>query len=195
MLTFVYGRVSTAEQTTDNQILEIEQAGYEADTIYTDIISGKVPAMERPEFARMMDAVIRTRKPKRLVVTKLDRLGRDAFDVTATVKALSAAGCGVRVLQLGDLDVTSTAGKLVLATLAAVAEMERDILIERTNAGLARARKEGKRLGRPPAVDHDATLAIRRKLGDGLSISKIAREHHVSRATVQRIREREGQTA
>ena len=184
MLTFVYGRVSTADQTTDNQLLEIEQAGYEADTIYTDTISGKVPAMERPEFARMMDAVIRTRKPKRLVVAKLDRLGRDASDITATVRSLSAAGCGVRVLQLGDLDVTSTAGKLVLATLAAVAEMERDILIERTNAGLARARKEGKRLGRPKATDEAAAIAIQRKLAEGVSVSQIAREHGVSRATV-----------
>ena len=189
MHTFVYARVSTESQTTDNQLLEIEQAGYEADTIYADTVSGKVPAMERCEFARLMDTIIRTRKPKRLIVTKLDRLGRDASDIAATVKALAAAGCAVRVLQLGDLDVVSTAGKLVMATLAAVAEMERDILIERTNAGLARARKEGKHLGRPTAADQSATSAIREKLTNGISISQIARDHQVSRATVQRIRD------
>ncbi len=189
MHTFIYARVSTAGQTTDNQLLEIEQAGYEADTVYTDTISGKVPAMERPEFARMMDTITRTKKLKRLIVTKLDRLGRDASDITATVRALSKTGCAVQVLQLGNLDVTSSAGKLVLATLAAVAEMERDILIERTHAGLARARNEGKHLGRPKAADEKATDDIRRKLNDGVSVSQIAREHQISRATVQRIRD------
>jgi DNA invertase Pin-like site-specific DNA recombinase len=190
--TFVYARVSTSSQTNDNQVIEIEQAGYEADTIYTDTVSGKVPAMARPEFARLMDTILRTRKPKRLIVTKLDRLGRDASDITATVKALSAAGCEVRVLQFGDLDVTSTTGKLVLATLAAVAEMERDILIERTNAGLARARSQGKRFGRPNAADNETVTAIRQKLMAGISISQIAREHEVSRATVHRIRDGSG---
>jgi len=125
------------------------------------------------------------------VVTKLDRLGQDASDITATVRALSATGCGVRVLQLGDLDVTSTADKMVLATLAAVAEMERDILIERTNARLARARKEGKRLGRPKVADEAGAIAIQRKLAKGVSVSQIAREHGVSRATVQCIRDRQ----
>jgi len=189
MHTFVYVRVSTIGQTTENQILEIEQAGYEPDAMYSDTISGKIPAMGRPEFSKMMDTIRRTRKPKRLIVTKLDRLGRDASDITSTVRSLAAAECAVRVLQLGDLDVTSTAGKLVMATLAAVAEMERDILIERTNAGLARARKEGKHLGRPTAADTTATSAIRQKLAAGISVSQVAREHQVSRATVQRIRD------
>lgn len=191
MHTFIYARVSTAGQTTENQLLEIAAAGYEADTAYEDVISGKVPAMERPEFAKMMDTIERTKKPKRLIVTKLDRLGRDAVDILGTVRALEATGCAVRVLQLGDLDLTSSAGKLVLSTLAAVAEMERDILIERTNAGLARARKEGKRLGRPKATDDEAATAIREKLGMGLSVSQVAREHGVSRQTVMRIRDGE----
>ena len=189
MHTFIYARVSTAGQTTENQLLEIAAAGYEADTAYEDVISGKVPAMERPEFAKMMDTIARTKKQKRLIVTKLDRLGRDAVDILGTVRALEATGCAVRVLQLGDLDLTSSAGKLVLSTLAAVAEMERDILIERTNAGLARARKEGKRLGRPKATDNEAATVIRVKLGMGLSVSQVARDHGVSRQTVMRIRD------
>lgn len=189
MHTFIYARVSTAGQTTENQLLEIAAAGYEADTAYEDVISGKVPAMERPEFAKMMDTIARTKKPKRLIVTKLDRLGRDAVDILGTVRALEATGCAVRVLQLGDLDLTSSAGKLVLSTLAAVAEMERDILIERTNAGLARARKEGKRLGRPKATDEEAATVIREKLGMGLSVAQVARDHGVSRQTVMRIRD------
>ena len=190
MHTFVYARVSTAQQTTDNQILEIERAGYDADSIYTDSISGKVPATERPEFIKMLDAIIRTKKAKRLVVSKLDRLGRNAVDILQTVQMFEANECSVRVLQLGDLELTSSAGKLVMATLAAVAEMERDILIERTNAGLARVKKEGKRLGRPKATtETDATMIIH-KLNNGVSVSQAARDTGVSRATIIRIRDR-----
>ena len=189
MHTFIYARVSTLAQTTDNQLLEIEQAGYQADTVYADTISGKVPASERPEFAKMLDTIGRTKKPKRLIVAKLDRLGRDAVDILGTVRNLEGLGCSVRVLQLGDLDLTSSAGKLVLSTLAAVAEMERDILIERTKAGLARARKEEKRLGRPRVTNDEAAQTIHHQLGEGLSVSQVARDHGVSRQTVMRIRD------
>lgn len=189
MHTFIYARVSTAGQTTENQLLEITTAGYQADTVYADTISGKVPAMERPEFAKMMDTIERTKTAKRLIVTKLDRLGRDAVDVLGTVRALEAAGCAVRLLQLGDLELTSPAGKIVLTTLAAVAEMERDILIERTNAGLARARKEGKLLGRPKVTDDSKAATIRNQLDAGVSVSQVARDHGISRQTVMRIRD------
>lgn len=187
MHTFAYARCSTAAQHTENQILEMERAGYEADAVYTDTISGKVPAMERPEFRAMMDSIARTKKPKRLIVSKLDRLGRDSVDILATVRDLEGMGCSVRVLQLGDLDLTSSAGKLVLSTLAAVAEMERDILVERTHAGLARARHEGKTLGRPKATDSAINEEIRAKLAQGVSKSQLAKEYGVSRATVMRI--------
>ena len=182
MHTFVYARVSTSDQTNDNQLLEIEQAGYEADTVYTDTVSGKIPADERPEFRKMLDTVTRTRKPKR-------RLGRDAIDIMTTVKRFSELGCAVRVLQLGDLDLASSAGKLVLSTLSAVAEMERDLLVERTNAGLARARAEGKTLGRPKVTNEKSAAEIMGKLGDGVSVAQIARDHGVSRMTVMRIRD------
>ena len=189
MHTFVYARVSTSDQTNDNQLLEIEQAGYEADPVYTDTISGKVPADERPEFSKMLDTVTRTRKPKRLIVTKLDRLGRDAIDIMTTVKRFSEMGSAVRVLQLGDLDLASSAGKLVLSTLSAVAEMERDLLVERTNAGIARARAEGKTLGRPKVTNEKSAAEISSKLSNGVSVAQIAREHGVSRMTVMRIRD------
>lgn len=83
------------------------------------------------------------------MATKLDRLGRDARDIGATIKALAARCIEVIVLQLGKLDLTSAAGKLMLNMLATVAEMERDLLVERIQSGLARAKAEGKTLGRP----------------------------------------------
>lgn len=192
MLTFAYLRVSTTGQTTDNQLLEIQQQGYQPDAVYADTVSGRVSASERPEFSKMLDTIQRTTKAKRLVVAKLDRLGRDAVDILATVRGLEAMGCAVRVLQLGDLDLTSSAGKLVLSTLAAVAEMERDILIERTNAGLARAKQEGKQLGRPKVLDEHRAANIREKLAQGFSVSQLARAAGVSRQTVMRIRDGAG---
>lgn len=107
------------------------------------------------------------RKGETLVVSKLDRLGRDAIDVLQTVRQLGERGIKVIVLQLGTTDLTSAAGKLLLTMLAAVAEMERDLLVERTQAGLARARSEGKKLGRPSKTTAEQRTEIRHRLGCG----------------------------
>ncbi|MEJ3201555.1 recombinase family protein, partial [Escherichia coli] len=88
---------------------------------------------------------------------------------------------------LGNTDLTSAAGKLLLSMLAAVAEMERDLLIERTQAGLSRAKAEGKKLGRPPKIASEARREILEKKNSGLSISALARQYGVSRATVAAI--------
>lgn len=189
MTTFFYARVSTAGQTTENQFLEVSTAGYEPDMSYQDTVSGSVPAKERPEFAKMVDVIQRAKAPKRLIVTKLDRLGRDAADVFQTVKALGEMDCAVKVLQLGDTDLTSGAGKIILSTLAAVAEVERDILIERTQAGLARAKAEGKTLGRPKSGPWEKADEIRGLLKEGFSVSEVARRYDTTRQTVLRIRE------
>lgn len=186
MHSFAYSRVSTQGQTTENQVIEIEQAGHQVDAMYADVISGKIPALDRPEFAQMLDAITRTRKPKRLIVTKLDRLGRDVEDVLGVMRKLEQAECQVRVLQFGDLDLTSSAGRLVLTTLAAVAQMERDLLVERTHAGLERARREGKTLGRPSALSDDQKRAALARIDAGETVSAIARDYGVSRATILR---------
>lgn len=194
MHTLAYLRVSTAGQTTDNQLHELQERGFEPDTVYAETVSGSVPAGERPEFTLMLDAIKRTRKPKRLVVTKLDRLGRDASDIMATVKHLESIGCGVKVLQLGDVDLTSSGGKIILATLSAVAEVERDILIERTQAGLQRAKAEGKKLGRPREAAWSDAATIRDRLAAGEAVAQVARDYGVSRATIIRIRNTEPET-
>ena len=95
----------------------------------------------------------------------------------------------MKVLQLGDFDLTSTAGKMVLATLAAVAEMERDLLIERTKAGQARARRDGRHPGRPKALSEAQVRKIRDRLEQGHAVAAVAREFEVSRATIIRARE------
>uniref|UniRef100_Q479V0 Resolvase, N-terminal n=1 Tax=Dechloromonas aromatica (strain RCB) TaxID=159087 RepID=Q479V0_DECAR len=184
MATFGYGRVSTGTQTTDNQRLELEQAGYQIEPDFwfaDDGISGKVAASQRPAFKALLGQI---RKGETLVVSKLDRLGRDAIDVLQTVRQLGERGIRVVVLQLGNTDLTAPAGKLLLSMLAAVAEMERDLLVERTQAGLARARVEGKTLGRPSKTTQDERTEIRRRMGAGESVSALARSYRVSRATI-----------
>lgn len=187
MATFGYGRVSTGAQTTDNQRLELEQAGYkiEPDFWFADEgVSGKVAASQRPAFKAMLGQI---RRGETLVVSKLDRLGRDSIDVLQTVRQLGERGIKVVVLQLGNTDLTAPAGKLLLSMLAAVAEMERDLLVERTQAGLARVKAEGKRLGRPSKTTPEQRIEIRRRQIKGESVSALARGYGVSRASIIKI--------
>lgn len=188
MAVFGYARVSTGQQTVENQRLELEAAGYkiESDFWFADEgVSGKVVASQRPAFRAMLSQI---RKGETLVVSKLDRLGRDAIDVLQTVRQLGERDIKVVVLQLGNTDLTAPAGKLLLSMLAAVAEMERDLLVERTQAGLARAKAEGKRLGRPSKTSSDQRREIRRRLAAGETVSLLAREYAISRANVISIR-------
>jgi putative DNA-invertase from lambdoid prophage Rac len=187
MAIFGYGRVSTQEQTTDNQRMEIERAGYSIEYWFADDgVSGAVLAAQRPQFREMLGKI---RSGESLVVTKIDRLGRDAVDIQQTVKHLKSLGVRVFVTQLGATDLTNPAGKMLLAMLAAFAEMERDLIIERTQAGLARARAEGVRLGRPSKTNEDERRAIRARLAEGASVSGVARSYGLSRASVIAIRE------
>jgi putative DNA-invertase from lambdoid prophage Rac len=84
-----------------------------------------------------------------LIVTKLDRLGRNAMDIRKTVEQLAALDIRVHCLALGGVDLTSPAGKMTMQVISAVAEFERDLLLERTYSGIARAKAAGKRFGRP----------------------------------------------
>lgn len=119
-----------------------------------------------------------------LIVTKLDRLGRNAMDVRQTAEHLATNGIRVHCLALGGVDLTSAAGKMTMQVLSAVAEFERDLLIERTHAGINRAKAEGKKLGRPEAVD--TTKAVQECKTDGLSQSQTAQKLGISLATIKR---------
>lgn len=186
---FAYCRVSTAEQTTDNQVREIEAAGFaiEPKRVVVETISGSTSAMERPGFAKLAD---RMESGDLLVVTKLDRLGRNAMDVRATVERLATEGVRVHCLALGGVDLTSPAGRMTMSVISAVAEFERDLLVERTQAGLGRAKAQGKKLGRPAALSSVDQEAIRAKRHAGISLGALAKEYGVSRAAIQRAEKR-----
>jgi len=184
---FAYLRVSTADQTTENQLQEIAAAGFavEPRRVVAETISGSVAASERPGFCRLLDKM----EPEDvLVVTKLDRLGRNAMDVRATVEGLQGLGVRVHCLALGGMDLTSAAGKMTMAVIAAMAEFERDLLIERTRAGLARAKAEGKLMGRPSALSAKQQQEVRARLEAGESLAALARDYGTSRQTIMRAR-------
>lgn len=186
MAIFGYTRVSTEGQFVDNQRLEIERSGFVCDYWFDDVgVSGARQASERPAWQKLLGQI---RDGETVVVSKLDRLGRDALDVQQTVKALQARDIRVLVLALGGLDLTSASGKLMLTMLSAVAEMERDLLIERTKAGQERARKEGVKFGAPVKICEEERVKVRKLLADGVSISEVSRRYGVSRGTIINIR-------
>lgn len=185
---FAYARVSTVEQLTENQREQIAVAGYtiEARRFIEEKVSGSVAACQRPGFAKLLE---RMEAGDTLVVTKLDRIGRDSIDVQQTVERFEKAGMRLVVLQLGNLDLTSSAGALMVKVLAAVADFERDLIIERTQAGQARARAEGKHMGRPAKTTETQRLVIRKALGAGATVTSMADKFKVSRATIIGIRD------
>ncbi len=185
---FAYCRVSTSEQTTENQALEIAAAGFNVTKQRTiaETISGSVAARERQGFDRLVNKL---EGGDVLVVTKLDRLGRNAMDVRATVEALAGMGVRVHCLALGGADLTSPAGKMTMGVINAVAEFERDLLIERTQAGLARAKSEGKTLGRPQSLGVEQVQSVRARLASGEAVAALARAFTTSRQTIMRVRD------
>jgi putative DNA-invertase from lambdoid prophage Rac len=185
---FAYARVSTVDQLTENQREQITQAGYkiEARRFIEEKVSGSVSAAQRPGFQKLLD---RMESGDTLIVTKLDRIGRDSVDVQQTVQRFTERGIRLVVLQLGNLDLTSSSGALMVKVLAAVADFERDLIIERTQAGLARAKAEGVKLGRPSKTTEAQRQVIRLALQAGASVSQVARDHGISRATVIGLRD------
>ena len=184
---FAYCRVSTLEQTTENQRREIESVGFNVrpQRIIEEQISGSVAASERPGFNRLLD---RLESGDVLIVTKLDRLGRNAMDIRKTVEQLTESGIRVHCLALGGVDLTSPAGKMTMQVISAVAEFERDLLLERTYSGIARARDAGKRFGRTPVLNEEQKQKVLERIKSGASISAIAREFRTTRQTILRVR-------
>jgi putative DNA-invertase from lambdoid prophage Rac len=185
---FAYVRVSTTGQTTANQVQEIEAAGFKVDRrrVVSETVSGSSAIDQRPGFRALVD---RLEADDVLIVTKLDRLGRNAIDVATTVAKLAELGVRVHCLALGAVDLTSAAGKMTMGVINAVAQFERDLLIERTNSGLARAKAEGVVLGRPAALAAEQQAQVRKALSAGATVSAVARQFGTSRQTIMRVRD------
>jgi putative DNA-invertase from lambdoid prophage Rac len=183
-----YFRVSTTEQSIESQR---QMLGGPFDQEFSDIgVSGSVPAADRPGFGELLAYI---RKGDVLHVASVDRLGRDALDVQATVRSLIAKGVAIEVLGLGRIG-SSGAGELILAVLAQVADMERKRIADRTAAGRETAKRllaetgvtqHGKTsLGRPKVADAAAVRQWRQE--NGASISLTAANFGISTASVKR---------
>ena len=185
--TFAYCRVSTFDQTTQNQIQEIRAAGFSVDArrIVIETVSGNSAIEQRPAFMRLKD---RLEQDDVLIVTKLDRLGRNTIDVMKTVNNLEVMGVRVYCLALGGADLTSPAGKMTMTVIAAVAQFERELLIERTLSGQKRARDAGVPFGRKPTLNQTGRETVIQLLTEGVTVSEVARQFNTSRQTILRVR-------
>lgn len=141
-----YTRVSTASQDAQLQLDALVEAGVQKRDVFSDVTSGSRTAIERPGMKRLLDYV---ETGDTVVVWRIDRLGRSLIDVLNTVNLLRDKGVKIRSLSDG-IDPETTTGRLMLGMLATLAEYERELITERVNAGIAAAKQNGTRFGRPP---------------------------------------------
>ncbi len=175
-----YARVSTQDQTLDLQTDALTRAGCEK--IFTDVTSGA--KAERPGLHEAMNHL---RAGDTLVVWRLDRLGRTLKHLIATITDLSDQGIGFKSLQ-ENMDTTTSGGKLIFHIFGALAEFEREVIRERTNAGLQAARARGRLGGRPTIQSRDPKkITLARKLYDGNTpVKEICETLHIGRSTLYR---------
>jgi DNA invertase Pin-like site-specific DNA recombinase len=174
-----YARVSTVDQNPELQLDELNRAGCRR--IFTDTASGA--RSDRPELRATLNFL---QPGDVLVVWRLDRLARSLADLIAIVTGLVERGVGFRSLR-ENIDTTSAGGKLVFHLFGALAEFERDLIRERTQAGLAAARARGRVGGRPTKLTADQAAMARALLATGKSGSEVAKAFGVGRSTLYRV--------
>ncbi|MDH4246191.1 MAG: recombinase family protein [Deltaproteobacteria bacterium] len=173
----IYLRVSTSGQTTENQRRDLKawvsRSGHELAAVFEDAgISGAKTREQRPGLDAVLKAAAR-REIDVLAVWSVDRLGRSLPDLLSTLQALHAVGCDLFIHQQA-LDTCTPAGKALFGMLGVFSEFERAMIRERVQAGLARARQQG-RVGGRPRVNEDMEQAIREELGKGVGTSTVQR--------------------
>jgi DNA invertase Pin-like site-specific DNA recombinase len=176
-----YARVSTSDQDLDLQVRELKAAGCKQ--VITDRVSGT--KRERPGLDTCLNAI---KKGDTLVVWRLDRLGRSMQHLVNVVADLKGRGVGFKSLRDGAIDTTTASGELVFNIFAALAQFERELIRERTMAGLSAARARGKLGGRKPVSPDDPKVRAAKKLhaDKSMSIRDICNTVKISRATLYR---------
>lgn len=148
---FGYARISTKDQNFDMQIDALLRAGVEEENIFKDISSGA--KKERPGFDKML---MKIRKGDEVIVWKLDRVARSVAHISKLMEGWENEGVQFRSIQEPFFDTTSSHGRFVFTLFSAVAQLERDLIIERTNAGLEAAKKRGRKGGRPSGLTKES---------------------------------------
>lgn len=175
---FGYARVSTSQQSLEAQTHALEQAGVQPRRIFTDKASGKDNEREGLNLLKL-----KVETGDIILITKLDRLGRDTADMIQLIKEFETMGVAIRFLEDG-ISTEGVMGKMVVTILAAVAQAERQRILERTNEGRYEARKKGIRFGRKPFINHATVIALRQS---GLGATEISKKLNIGRSTVYKI--------
>ena len=176
-----YARVSTSGQTLDAQLEQLGAAG--CGSVFRETMSGV--RSDRPELRKALEALS---EGDVLIVTRLDRLARSTRDLLDIVHTIETKGAKLKALTDAWADTTTPTGKLILTVLGGLAEFERSLIAERTAEGRERARRAGRRLGRPPKLSQYQREAVLKMRREGQDNAEIARVLGVSRSTVSRIR-------
>lgn len=172
-----YARVSTREQSLDVQLERLA----DCEKVFREKLSG-VDA-ERPELRKCLNYV---REGDTLIVTKLDRLARSTADLYSIISDLEHKGVAFKVLDDPVIDTSSRTGKMVMGILALIAEFETDIRKERQLEGIAKAKANGVRFGRTPAISAEKAREIAERKANGESVASLAEECGVERTTIYR---------
>jgi DNA invertase Pin-like site-specific DNA recombinase len=175
-----YARVSTSKQDYELQVEQLKAAGCER--IFAEKVSGKSTDGRR-EFQRLMKAL---NPGDTVVVTKLDRLARSSRDLLNILGQLEEGACGFVSLGETWCDTTSDVGKLVITIMSGIAEFERKLILSRTEAGIAKAKANGKKFGRPSRLDVGEKRKIAERYAAGETMAQLAADYEVGEATIFR---------
>lgn len=178
MRLFGYARVSTSKQSLDIQISALKNAGVQQDRIFTDSISGSRTDREGLNTLR-----IKVEKGDLILVKKLDRLGRDTADMISLIKEFDDVGVSIRFLDDG-ISTEGAMGKMVVTILSAVAQAERQRILERTNEGRIEAKTRGIKFGRKRTIDREKLLLLSQQ---GFGATEISKKMGIGRSTVYKL--------
>ena len=178
MRLFGYARVSTSQQSLDIQVKALKAEGISANRIFTDKVTGSHLVRDGLQMLRL-----KVEEGDVILVKKLDRLGRDTADMIQLIKEFDEMGVAIRFIDDG-ISTEGTMGKMVVTILSAVAQAERQRILERTNEGRLEAKAKGVKFGRKPTVDKNRLQTLHNQ---GVGATEIARQLKIGRSTVYKI--------
>lgn len=178
MRLFGYARVSTSQQSLDIQIKTLQEAGVKKNRIYTDKASGSHVKREGLHILR-----VKVEEGDVILVKKLDRLGRDTADMIQLIKEFDEMGVAIRFLDDG-INTEGTMGKMVVTILSAVAQAERQRILERTNEGRIEAKAKGIKFGRKRTINRERIQMLHE---GGVGATDIAKQMGIGRSTVYKL--------
>ncbi len=174
-----YARVSTVGQSLAGQLDQLQTEGCEI--IFEETATGA-----KSDRAQLQAAVSALGEDDVLIVTRLDRLARSTYHLLTTIKQIESRGARLKSLSETWADTTTSHGRLILTVLGGLAEFERELIVQRTQEGRERAKREGRRLGRPPKLSAHQKALVAKWRAEGRDNASIARDLGVSRSTVSR---------